>query len=51
MGEMANALEILIDKPEGKRLLGRDRRRWGDMIKEINVTVCIGLFMRKLGAD
>jgi hypothetical protein len=33
MGEMRNALRILIGKPEGKRPLGRPRRRWEDNIR------------------
>jgi hypothetical protein len=28
MGEMKNEYKILVGKPEGKRLLGRPRRRW-----------------------
>jgi hypothetical protein len=28
-----NAYGILVGKPEGKRRLGRLRRRWGDNIK------------------
>jgi hypothetical protein len=28
MGEMRNAYIILVRKPEGKRPLGRPRRRW-----------------------
>jgi hypothetical protein len=28
MGEMRNGYEILVGKPEGKRPLGRPRRRW-----------------------
>jgi hypothetical protein len=28
MGEMGNAFNILIGKPEGKRPLGRTKRRW-----------------------
>jgi hypothetical protein len=28
MGEMRNAYNILVGKPEGKRPLGRPRRRW-----------------------
>jgi hypothetical protein len=28
-----NAYKIFIRKPEGKRLLGRPRRRWEDNIK------------------
>jgi hypothetical protein len=33
MVEKWNAYRILVGKPEGKRLLGRPRRRWVDNIK------------------
>jgi hypothetical protein len=33
MGEKRNACRILVEKPEGMRLLGRERRRWVDSIK------------------
>jgi hypothetical protein len=33
MGEKRNAYTILVGKPEGKRPLGRTRRRWVDNIK------------------
>jgi hypothetical protein len=33
MGENRNAYSILVGKPEGKRPLGRPRRRWVDNIK------------------
>jgi hypothetical protein len=32
-GEKRNAYRILVGQPEGKRLLGRPRRRWVDNIK------------------
>jgi hypothetical protein len=32
MVEMRNAYNILVGKPEGKRLLGRPGRKWGDNI-------------------
>jgi hypothetical protein len=32
-GEMRNLYKILVGKPEGKRPLGRLRRRWVDNIK------------------
>jgi hypothetical protein len=33
MGEKRNAYRLLVGKPEGKRSLGRPRRRWVDNIK------------------
>jgi hypothetical protein len=33
MGEKRNAYRILVGKQEGKRSLGRPRRRWVDNIK------------------
>jgi hypothetical protein len=33
MGEKRNAYRILVGKPEGRRPLGRSRRRWVDNIK------------------
>jgi hypothetical protein len=32
MGEKSNVYRILVGKPEGKRPLGRPRRRWVDNI-------------------
>jgi hypothetical protein len=33
MGEVRNAYIILVGKPEGRRPLGRPRRKWEDNIK------------------
>jgi hypothetical protein len=33
MGKKRNAYRLLVGKPEGKRPLGRPRRRWVDNIK------------------
>jgi hypothetical protein len=33
MGEKSNAYRLLVRKPEGRRSLGRPRRRWVDNIR------------------
>jgi hypothetical protein len=33
MGEERNVYKVLVGKPEGKRPLGRPRRRWEDGIR------------------
>jgi hypothetical protein len=33
MGEKRNAYRLLVGKPDGKRPLGKPRRRWVDNIK------------------
>jgi hypothetical protein len=33
MGEKRNAYRLLVGKPEGKRPLGRPRRRWVDNVR------------------
>jgi hypothetical protein len=47
MGEKRNAYRLLVGKPEGKRPLGRPRRRWVDNIRmdlgEVSDVVWIGL--------
>jgi hypothetical protein len=45
MGEKRNGYRILVGKPEGKRPLGRPRRRWVDSLKidlREDVVVCTG---------
>jgi hypothetical protein len=42
MGKRRNAYRILVGKPEGKRPLGRPRRRWVDNIK---------MHLRVVGSD
>jgi hypothetical protein len=33
MGQGRNAYRVLVERPEGRRPLGRPRRRWEDNIK------------------
>jgi hypothetical protein len=33
MGEWRDVYRVLVGKPEGKRLMGRPRRRWEDNIR------------------
>jgi hypothetical protein len=33
IGKKMNAYRLLVEKPEGRRLLGRPRRRWLDNIR------------------
>jgi hypothetical protein len=53
MGEKRNVYRLLVGKPEGKRPLGRPRRRWIDNIKidllEIDWVVWIGLVWPRIG--
>jgi hypothetical protein len=38
MGEMKNVYYIFVGNPEGKRQLGRPRRRWEDIIMDLGET-------------
>jgi hypothetical protein len=43
MGEGSGVYRVLVGKPEGKRQLGRPRRRWEDNIKMVLQEVqCVG---------
>jgi hypothetical protein len=37
-GEKRNSYRILVGKPEGKRPLGRPRRRWEDIAMDLTET-------------
>jgi hypothetical protein len=42
MGEERKVYRVLVGKPEGKRPLGRPRRRWEDGIRmELVIVLCI----------
>jgi hypothetical protein len=52
---MINSYKIFIGKPEGKRPLGRHKRKWEDNIKidlrEIVFGVLIGFIWLRIGTD
>jgi hypothetical protein len=43
MGKFRNGYSILVEKPEGKRLLGKPRSRWEDIIMYLRATVWEGV--------
>jgi hypothetical protein len=44
MGERSGVYRVLVGKPEGRRPLGRLRRRWGNNIKmDFQNVVCEGM--------
>jgi hypothetical protein len=53
MGEGRGAYRILVGRPEGRRSLGRPRRRWEDNIKmdlqEVGWGAWSGLIWRRIG--
>ena len=53
MGEERGAYRVLVGKPEGKRPLGRPRRRWVDNIRmdlqEVDVGMWTGLGWPRIG--
>ncbi|KAJ4440590.1 hypothetical protein ANN_08736 [Periplaneta americana] len=55
MGESRNAYRVLVGRPEGKRPLGRPRRRWEDNIKmdlrEVGYMIETGLILLRIGIN
>ena len=52
MGERRGVYRVLVGKPEGKRPLGRPRRRWEDNIKmDLQEVGCGGLDWIELAQD
>jgi hypothetical protein len=52
MGEKRNAYRTLVGKPEGKRPLGRPRRRLVDNIEiDVREIVCVGMDSINLTQD
>jgi hypothetical protein len=52
MGEKRTAYRIFVGKPEGKRPLGRPRRRWVDNIKiDLRAIGCDGVDWLDMAQD
>jgi hypothetical protein len=52
MGERRGAYRALVGKPEGRRPLGRQRRRWEDNIKmDLREVRCGGMDLMNLTHD
>ena len=52
MGERRGVYSVLVGKPEGKRPLGRRRRRWEDNIKmDLQEVGCGGMDCIELAQD
>jgi hypothetical protein len=52
MGERRGVYRVLVGNPEGKRPLGRARRRWEDNIKmDIQEVGCGGMYWIELDQD
>ena len=52
MGERRGIYRVLVGKPEGKRPLGRHRRRWEDNIKmDLQEVGCGGMDWIELAQD
>jgi hypothetical protein len=51
MGERRGVYNVLVGKPEGKRLLGRPRRRWENNIKmDLQEVGCRGYGLDRAGS-
>jgi hypothetical protein len=52
MGEGSGVYRVLVGRPEGKRPLGRPRRRWEDIIKlDLREIVIYGMNRIQLAQD
>jgi hypothetical protein len=52
MGEGRGVYRVLVSKPEGKRPMGRPRRRWEDNIKaDLQEVGCGGMDWNELAQD
>jgi hypothetical protein len=43
MGERKGAYSVLVEKPEGKKPLGRSRRRWENIKMDLQEVECGGM--------
>jgi hypothetical protein len=45
MGEERKVYKVLVEKPEGRRPLGRPRRRWEDGVRMDLRETCLGVWI------
>jgi hypothetical protein len=51
MGEKRGICRVFVVKPEGKRLIGRHRHRWEDIMMDLQEVGCGGVDWIKLAQD
>jgi hypothetical protein len=51
MGERRGVIRVLVEKPEGKRQLGRPRRRWENIKMDLQEVGCRGMDWIELARD
>jgi hypothetical protein len=51
MGEEITVYKVLVGKPEGKRPLGRPRRRWEDGVRMNHMMILLGSDWIRLAPD
>jgi hypothetical protein len=45
MGEQRKVFKVLVGKPEGKKPLGRPRRRWEEGIRMVLMEIGLGVWI------
>jgi hypothetical protein len=51
MGEGRGVYRVMVGKHEGKRPMGRPRRRWEDNMMDLQEVGCVGMYWIELAQD